>query len=136
VGAELGGHFILTTDNVVFVDAATLGTAHGSYSTMQLTTILPIVLAGLAAARPAALQSQTITDLLACDAVAVGAELGGHFILTTDNVVFVDAATLGTAHGEVGYAPDNVVGDCLGLEGGGYNSLSPPYYSIQHIIVY
>lgn len=58
-------------------------------------------------------------DLLACDAVAVGAELGGHFILTTDNVVFVDAATLGTAHGEVGYAPDNVVGDCLGLEGGG-----------------
>jgi hypothetical protein len=34
----------------------------------------------------------------ACDAVAVGAELGGHFILTTDNVVFVDAATLGTAH--------------------------------------
>lgn len=45
--------------------------------------------------------------------------LGGHFILTTDNVVFVDAATLGTAHGEVGYAPDNVVGDCLGLEGGG-----------------
>lgn len=57
-------------------------------------------------------------DLLACDAVAVGAELGGHFILTTDDVVLVDAATLGTAHGEVGYAPDDVVGDCLGLEGG------------------
>lgn len=56
--------------------------------------------------------------LLACDAAAVGAELGGHCVLATDNVVFVYAAALGTAHCEVGDAPDDVVGDCLGLEGG------------------
>lgn len=56
--------------------------------------------------------------LVACDAGAVGAELGGHCVLATDNVVSVHAATLGTTHREVGDTPDDVVGDCLGLEGG------------------
>lgn len=58
------------------------------------------------------------SGLVACDAGAVGAELGSHCVLAADNIVLVRTATLGTAHGEVGDAPDNVVGDCLGLEGG------------------
>lgn len=56
--------------------------------------------------------------LLACDAAAVGAELGGHGVLATNDVVFIHTAALGTAHSEVGDAPDDVVGDGLGLEGG------------------
>ncbi|KAJ5392875.1 hypothetical protein N7465_011849 [Penicillium sp. CMV-2018d] len=46
---------------------------------MQLTTILPIVLAGLATARPAALQAQTITDdiIWSVSNFTVGCSQGG-----------------------------------------------------------
>lgn len=54
-------------------------------------------------------------DPLVCDAAAVGAELGGHCVLAADNVVSVDTAAWGAAYGEVGYAPDDVVGDGLSL---------------------
>lgn len=61
-------------------------------------------------------------DLLFLHATAVGAELRGHGIFTTDNVVVKGTSTLGAANGEIGHTPDDVVGDCVGLEGGGDGS--------------